>query len=157
MLGMPLSTSQPVCATIETRAQPPHPDALPMSLDQPLKTYADRITPVTLSLPPLACDTHVHIFGPGARFPYAATRTFTPVDAPKETLFDLHRRLGIGRCVIVQSMVHGPDNSVVVDAIQAEFDIPAEQVYLYRDIANTSSPGKLFPAVEFRRALARSR
>lgn len=90
-----------------------------MSLDSPIKTYSDSIAPVTLALPRLACDTHVHIFGPAERFPYADTRSFTPVDAPKETLFDLHRRLGIERCVIVQSMVHGRDNRVVVDAIEA--------------------------------------
>ena len=90
-----------------------------MSLDSPIKTYSDSIAPVTLALPRLACDTHVHIFGPAERFAYADTRSFTPVDAPKETLFDLHRRLGIERCVIVQSMVHGRDNRVVVDAIEA--------------------------------------
>jgi 2-pyrone-4,6-dicarboxylate lactonase len=90
-----------------------------MSLDSPIKTFSDSIAPVTLALPRLACDTHVHIFGPAERFPYADTRSFTPVDAPKETLFDLHRRLGIERCVIVQSMVHGRDNRVVVDAIEA--------------------------------------
>jgi 2-pyrone-4,6-dicarboxylate lactonase len=34
-------------------------------------------------------------------------------------LFALHRTLGIERCVIVQSMVHGLDNRVVEDAIAA--------------------------------------
>lgn len=90
-----------------------------MPLDLPVKTYSDTTTSVVQALPPLACDTHVHVFGPATRFAYAAQRTFTPVDAPKETLFELHRRLGIERCVIVQSMVHGLDNRVVVDAIEA--------------------------------------
>lgn len=90
-----------------------------MRQEPAIKTFSDRITPVAHVLPPLACDAHVHVFGPAARFAYAAQRNFTPVDAPKETLFDLHRRLGIERCVIVQSMVHGLDNRVVVDAIQA--------------------------------------
>ncbi len=90
-----------------------------MPTDLPVKTYSDTPTSVSLALPPLACDTHVHVFGPATRFAYAAKRNFTPVDAPKETLFDLHRRLGIERCVIVQSMVHGLDNSVVVDAMEA--------------------------------------
>ena len=70
-----------------------------------------------MKLPALACDSHVHVFGPGACFPYAESRNFTPVDAPKEALFALHRQLGIGRCVIVQSAVHGFDNRVVEDAI----------------------------------------
>lgn len=84
-----------------------------------IKTYADQITAVNLQLPPGSCDTHVHVFGPAAAFPYASERNFTPVDAPKESLFALHRKIGIARCVIVQSMVHGLDNRVVADAIQA--------------------------------------
>lgn len=39
--------------------------------------------------------------------------------APKEKLFALHRHLGIERCVIVQTAIHGLDNAVVEDAIQA--------------------------------------
>ena len=70
-----------------------------------------------LRLPAGACDSHVHVFGPAARFPFAPTRNFTPVDAPKEALFALHQHLGISRCVIVQSAVHGFDNSAVEDAI----------------------------------------
>jgi 2-pyrone-4,6-dicarboxylate lactonase len=85
----------------------------------PVLTYKPQPTTPLLQLPALACDAHVHVFGPAARFPYASSRNFTPVDAPKETLFALHRQLGIGRCVIVQSAVHGYDNRVVADAIQA--------------------------------------
>lgn len=72
-----------------------------------------------LQLPAGACDAHVHVFGPGAQFPYAAGRRFTPADAGKDTLFALHRQLGISRCVIVQSAFHGLDNSAVEDAIAA--------------------------------------
>ncbi len=87
--------------------------------EQPVLTYAPEPSAPALALPAGACDSHVHVFGPAARFPYAPGRSFTPVDAPKETLFALHRRLGIGRCVIVQSLVHGFDNRVVEDAIAA--------------------------------------
>ena len=73
----------------------------------------------SLQLPAGACDSHVHIFGPVHRFPYAPSRRMTPVEAPKERLFALHRLLGIERCVIVQSVTHGFDNSVVEDAITA--------------------------------------
>lgn len=85
----------------------------------PILTYQPIPSRPTLRLPEGACDSHVHIFGPAARFPFADTRNFTPVDAPKETLFALHRQLGISRCVIVQSAVHGFDNSAVEDAIAA--------------------------------------
>lgn len=88
-------------------------------LTPPVLTYKPQPTTPSLKLPALACDAHVHVFGPAARFPYAQSRNFTPVDAPKEALFALHRQLGISRCVIVQSAVHGFDNRVVEDAIQA--------------------------------------
>ncbi len=88
-------------------------------LATPILTYNPQTVTPALRLPALACDSHVHIFGPGGRFPYAASRSFTPVDAPKEALFALHRTLGVGRCVIVQSLVHRFDNTMVEDAIAA--------------------------------------
>lgn len=85
----------------------------------PVLTYDPQPRPPRLRLPEGACDAHVHVFGPAARFPYAGGRNFTPVDAPSEALFALHQKLGIRRCVIVQSAVHGLDNRVVEDAIAA--------------------------------------
>jgi 2-pyrone-4,6-dicarboxylate lactonase len=71
-----------------------------------------------LKLPPGACDTHFHVFGPQRRFPFAQERTYTPEgDAPKETLFALHKHLGIERGVVVQSAAHGFDNSAAADLI----------------------------------------
>jgi 2-pyrone-4,6-dicarboxylate lactonase len=61
----------------------------------------------------------VHVFGPRSKFPFAPNRKSSPADAPKEKLFAMHKRLGISRCVIVQSIVHGNDNAVVEDAIDA--------------------------------------
>ena len=92
---------------------------VPADLSTPVLTYDPQPKAPRLRLPAGACDSHVHVFGPAARFPYAPGRNFTPVDAPKEALFALHCTLGIGRCVIVQSLVHGFDNRVVEDAIAA--------------------------------------
>ncbi|MDF1776396.1 MAG: amidohydrolase family protein [Rhizobiaceae bacterium] len=64
-------------------------------------------------------DAHCHIFGPAATFPFAPERKYTPVDAPKETLFALRDHLGFARNVIVQATCHGRDNSAMVDAMQA--------------------------------------
>jgi 2-pyrone-4,6-dicarboxylate lactonase len=73
-----------------------------------------------LKLPRGSCDTHFHVFGPKARFPFAAERTYTPTcDAPKETLFALHKHLGIERGVVVQSAAHGFDNSAAADLLAA--------------------------------------
>ena len=73
-----------------------------------------------ITLPPLSCDAHVHVFGPGARFPYPAGAPYHPADAPKEDLFAMHARIGIRRCVIVQSTAHGFDNAASADAIAAK-------------------------------------
>ena len=61
-----------------------------------------------ITLPDGACDSHCHVFGPAARFPYAPERTYTPVDVPKEYLFERHKHLGLTRGVIV-----------LVDALEA--------------------------------------
>jgi predicted TIM-barrel fold metal-dependent hydrolase len=70
------------------------------------------------AVPALACDAHCHVFGPGDRFPYAATRRYTPQDRPKEALAALHGRLGLGRAVIVQASCHGTDNRAMLDALR---------------------------------------
>jgi 2-pyrone-4,6-dicarboxylate lactonase len=91
----------------------------PPARSEPVLTYAPRPSAPSLRLPPGACDAHCHVFGPADRFPYAPDRGFTPVDATRDQLFALHRRLGIERCVMVQSAVHGFDNAVIEDAIAA--------------------------------------
>jgi 2-pyrone-4,6-dicarboxylate lactonase len=83
------------------------------------QTYMTTPSQPQLRLPANACDAHVHVFGPIHRFPYARDSAIQPAEAPKEKLFALHNLLGITRCVIVQSMVHGLDNAVVEDAIAA--------------------------------------
>src|SRR5262245_20591082 len=80
---------------------PPDPD-----------THQPRYTP-----PALACDAHCHVFGPAAKFPYAADRPYTPPDAPFERLAQLHTILGLERAVIVHASCHGTDPSVTLDAI----------------------------------------
>jgi 2-pyrone-4,6-dicarboxylate lactonase len=85
----------------------------------PVLTYARQPTSASMRLPAGACDSHVHVFGPPERFPYSPQSVLRPATASKETLFALHRHLGIERCVIVQSMVHGMDNRVIEDAIAA--------------------------------------
>jgi predicted TIM-barrel fold metal-dependent hydrolase len=69
------------------------------------------------ALPPGACDTHCHIFGPADRFPYSAGRSYTPPDSPRENLRALHDFLGFSRAVLVQASCHGEDNRAMLDAI----------------------------------------
>jgi 2-pyrone-4,6-dicarboxylate lactonase len=69
--------------------------------------------------PPGAVDAHCHVFGPGARFPYAPERKYTPCDASKEHLWALRDYLGFERSVIVQATCHGSDNRALVDALRS--------------------------------------
>jgi 2-pyrone-4,6-dicarboxylate lactonase len=84
-----------------------------------MQTQPNEHTLNARHLPLNACDTHVHVFGPYDRFPFPHAHQNKPAEAPKEKLFALHQQLGITRCVIVQSMVHGLDNEVVEDAMAA--------------------------------------
>jgi 2-pyrone-4,6-dicarboxylate lactonase len=68
-------------------------------------------------VPPGAVDAHCHVFGPASRFPYAAERKYTPVDASKEKLFELRDHLGFDKNVIVQASCHGKDNAALIDAL----------------------------------------
>ena len=45
----------------------------------------------SFALPRGAVDAHCHVFGPGAEFPYAPERKYTPCDASKAQLFALAR------------------------------------------------------------------
>ncbi len=70
-----------------------------------------------LKLPPGACDAHCHVFGPASKFPYSPDRSYTPPDAPVESLRKLHGQLGVSRAVIVHASCHGTDMDVTLDAI----------------------------------------
>src|SRR6476646_453680 len=85
-----------------------------------LPTFHPHPSTPKLRLPPGSWDTHCHVLGPTDKYPFAATTTINPADAPKEKVFALHAMLGIERCVIVQSAVHGTDNRVIEDALLAK-------------------------------------
>jgi 2-pyrone-4,6-dicarboxylate lactonase len=70
-------------------------------------------------LPQGSVDAHCHVFGPGAEFPFAPERKYTPCDAGKQQLFALRDHLGVARNVIVQATCHGADNRAMVDACRA--------------------------------------
>ena len=81
--------------------------------------YHPRPSKPGFAPPPGAVDAHCHVFGPGAEFPYAPERKYTPCDASKEHLWALRDFLGLERNVIVQATCHGSDNRALVDALRA--------------------------------------
>jgi predicted TIM-barrel fold metal-dependent hydrolase len=76
-------------------------------------------TPVNFDVPAGAVDTHTHIHGDPAKFPFFAGRTYTPEPASPEEMAALHKALHIQRVVIVTPSVYGPDNSATLFGMKA--------------------------------------
>ena len=64
-----------------------------------------------------ACDTHAHICGPAATFPYAEERIYTPPDATSDDYLALLTTLGVERAVLIQPSVYGTDNRALLDVL----------------------------------------
>jgi len=104
----------------------------PFTMDADWLPFHPHPSRPVFALPAGAVDAHCHVFGPGARFPYAPERKYTPCDASKEALRQLRDRLGFTRNVIVQATCHGADNSALVDAL-LDSDDRARGVATVRD------------------------
>ena len=89
-------------------------------MDLPCLPPIAATRPPKIPSPAGACDTHFHIFGPVAKFPFAEKRSYTPDDAPLEKLLKMLDTLGMARGVVVQAHPYGTDNSVVLDALKRE-------------------------------------
>ena len=76
--------------------------------------------PPSFTVPPLACDCHAHVCGPKARYPYAASRIYTPPDALPTEYRHMLDTLGITRAVLVQPSVYGTDNRAMLDALDQD-------------------------------------
>ena len=74
-----------------------------------------------------ACDTHAHICGPEAIFPYDPARIYTPPDALLPDYEKMLDTLGVERLVLVQPSIYGEDNSVMLKAME-ETSRPARGV-----------------------------
>ena len=66
-------------------------------------------------LPPLACDSHMHIFDP--RFAPSPHWKRTPPDAPVAAYRRLQQRLGTQRTVVVTPSTYGTDNACTLNTL----------------------------------------
>jgi 2-pyrone-4,6-dicarboxylate lactonase len=69
-------------------------------------------------VPPGACDTHLHVYGPFDRYPLVPERNYDP--DPHSTLHDylkVQRALGLERAVIVTGSGNGTNNQITLDAL----------------------------------------
>ena len=69
------------------------------------------------TVPPLACDTHFHVFGPPENFPYGPELRYTPPIAPLSDYLALSEQLNIERMVFVQPSAYGKDNACMLEAM----------------------------------------
>jgi predicted TIM-barrel fold metal-dependent hydrolase len=69
--------------------------------------------------PAFACDCHLHVFGDPSRYPPAAQRAYTPVEATLTQWQATARPLGLQRLVLVQPSAYGTDNTCMLDAMRA--------------------------------------
>src|SRR4051812_14876898 len=67
----------------------------------------------------MACDCHVHVFGPRDRYPQLEARAYTAGIASADSLTRHARPLGITRFVVVQAGVNGTDNSHLLETVDA--------------------------------------
>jgi len=88
-----------------------HQHSIPCCLAPRTKIMGPRF-----SMPVGAWDTHFHILGPQARFPYASNRKYTPPDASIEQYRTVQRTLGLCGGFVVHANTHGFDNEVDIDA-----------------------------------------
>ena len=73
--------------------------------------------PPKVRLPPLACDCHLHFFGPASKYPWAQDARYTSAEATPETYFGVQRVLGLERAVVVSGGAYGTDYRLLADAL----------------------------------------
>jgi 2-pyrone-4,6-dicarboxylate lactonase len=104
-------------------------------LSLPLRPF-DTISRPTFLMPPGAWDVHVHIFGPGERYPHVKIPHYTLPDGTLTQYRSLMPRLGIDRFVIVQPSYYGTDNSCLLDTLTEVGDLARGVVMIEPDITD---------------------
>lgn len=70
-----------------------------------------------LVLPAGACDCHIHLFGPAAKFPVDPDSKYESRDQLAETNIALQDRLGLSHAVVVSGGAYGRNYAVLEDAL----------------------------------------
>ncbi|QBR03665.1 amidohydrolase family protein [Paraburkholderia pallida] len=70
------------------------------------------------AVPDLACDAHMHVFGPLDRYPCVARPHYTLPDGKLASYLQLMEVLKLRRFVIVQPSFYGTDNRCMIDALK---------------------------------------
>jgi predicted TIM-barrel fold metal-dependent hydrolase len=74
--------------------------------------------PLNLKIPPGACDSHVHVFGPFSEYPLSEERSYTPSEYSAEDFLSHLNKIGFERGVLVTASVCGTDNGSILAALK---------------------------------------
>ncbi len=70
-----------------------------------------------LKAPPGACDAHIHLIGPAAKYPFAPDTPYTSREASPEAFIDVQNTLGLATAVIVSPGAYGRDYTLLADVL----------------------------------------
>jgi 2-pyrone-4,6-dicarboxylate lactonase len=85
----------------------------------PILTQPPDPNPKTpkLALPRGSCDTHIHLFGPADKYPFAPDSPYISRDALAETYIALQDKLCFARAVIVSGGGYGRNYRLMADTL----------------------------------------
>ena len=78
--------------------------------------------PSAFIMPPGAVDTHAHVIGAPPRYPLMPDRSYTPPPATPAAYLKMLDDTGSQYGVLVQVSVHGQDNALLLETLQANPD-----------------------------------
>jgi predicted TIM-barrel fold metal-dependent hydrolase len=67
---------------------------------------------------PGACDTHHHLFGPAAQYPFDPESPYISADALPETYIELQNKLGLSHAVIISGGGYGRNSQHLADTLE---------------------------------------
>jgi len=77
----------------------------------PLDSFAEPELKPNFDVPVGACDCHVHVVGPQAKYPMVADRVYTPPECGVPELRAHLKKLHLARVVLIQPSFYGTDNT----------------------------------------------
>jgi predicted TIM-barrel fold metal-dependent hydrolase len=95
-----------------------------------------------IKAPPGACDTHIHLFGPTAKYPFAPDSPYIAHEALPETFMALQDTLGMSTAVIVSPGGYGRNYSLLADVL-TKYPERFRGIALLRDDTPLSEIGRL--------------
>lgn len=70
-----------------------------------------------LVAPPGAVDSHLHLFGPAAKYPFVPDTPYMTGDALPESCIAMHKKLGLSHGVIVSGGAYGRNHDHLMDTL----------------------------------------